>query len=173
MGEQILIVEDEESLRRNLEICLGGQGYRVRCAVCGDAAVSMLSDEQFDIVITDMRLGDMDGMDLVRQITSRSSQTSILVITAYGSLESAIEAFRSGAHDYILKPFSLDEIEQRVNNIVQNRNLQRQNVLLRQEIQQRHDPSEQVCESRSMKDIHKLICKIAPLSNNVLITGES
>ena len=94
-------------------------------------------------------------------------------MTAYGSLDSAIEAFRSGAHDYILKPFSLDEIEQRVKNIASNRNLQRQNALLRQEIQQRHNSLDLIYESQSMKDTYNLVCKIAPLKSNVLITGES
>jgi DNA-binding NtrC family response regulator len=115
----------------------------------------------------------MDGMDILKRITSLSSQAGVLVMTAYGSLDSAIEAFRSGAHDYILKPFTLDEIEQRVKNIASNRNLQRQNALLRQEIQQRHNPLDLIYESQSMKDTYNLVCKIAPLKSNVLITGES
>ena len=137
MAEEILIVEDENTLRRNLEIFLGDLGHRVRCAACGQDAVGLLYHEQFDIVITDIHLGDMDGLDLVRWITS-SSQTSILVMTAYGSLDSSIQAFRSGAHDYILKPFSLEEIGHRVNNIARCRDLQRQNAVLRQKMQQRH-----------------------------------
>jgi len=173
VGEKILVIEDEEGLRRNLETYLDDLGHRVSCAACGKDAVSLLNHEQFDIVITDMRLGDMDGLNIVKQITSLSSQAGVLVMTAYGSLDSAIEAFRSGAHDYIIKPFSLDEIGQRVENIASYRNLQRQNALLRHEVQQRHNPSEMVYESRSMKDIHDLLCKIAPVSSNVLITGES
>ena len=137
MAEKILIVEDENTLRRNLEIFLGDLGHRVRCAACGQDAVGLLYHEQFDIVITDIHLGDMDGLDLVRWITSWPSQTSVLVMTAYGSLDSAIQAFRSGAHDYVLKPFSLEEIEQRVNNISRYRDLQRQNAVLRQKMQQR------------------------------------
>ena len=106
-------------------------------AACGEEAVRLLCNEPFDIVITDIRLGDMDGVDLVRRVMSRSSITGVLVMTAYGSLNSAIEAFRSGAHDYILKPFSLDEFEQRVKNIARYLDLQRQNAILRQEIQRR------------------------------------
>ena len=173
MGERILIIEDEESLRRNLERCLAELGHKVSCAACGEDAVGLLHREQFDIVITDIRLGDMDGLDILKRITSLSSQAGVLVMTAYGSLDSAIEAFRSGAHDYILKPFSLEEIEQRVKNIASNRNLQRQNALLRQEIQKCHNPSELVYESQSMKETYDLVCKIAPLKSNVLITGES
>jgi len=138
VGEKILIIEDENTLRRNLEIFLGDLGHRVRCAACGQDAVGLLYHEQFDIVITDIHLGDMDGLDLVKWITSWSSQTSVLVMTAYGSLDSSIQAFRSGAHDYVLKPFSLEEIEQRVNNIARYRDLQRQNAALRQKMQQRH-----------------------------------
>jgi len=138
VGEKILIIEDENTLRRNLEIFLGDLGHRVHCAACGQDAVGLLYHEQFDIVITDIHLGDMDGLDLVKWITSWSSQTSVLVMTAYGSLDSSIQAFRSGAHDYVLKPFSLEEIEQRVNNIARYRDLQRQNAALRQKMQQRH-----------------------------------
>ena len=137
MSHKILIVEDEKALRRNLETCLLDSGHRIRCAACGEEAVRLLYNEPFDIVITDIRLGDMDGLDLVRRIMSRSSITGVLVMTAYGSLNSAIEAFRSGAHDYILKPFSLDEFEQRVKNIARYLDLQRQNAILRQEIQRR------------------------------------
>ena len=173
MGERILVIEDEESLRRNLETCLAELGHRVICAACGEDGVGLLHREQFDIVITDIRLGDMDGLDILKRITSLSSRAGVLVMTAYGSLDSAIEAFRSGAHDYILKPFSLEEIEQRVKNIASNRNLQRQNALLRQEIQKCHNPSELVYESQSMKETYDLVCKIAPLKSNVLITGES
>jgi len=173
VGEKILVIEDEESLRRNLETCLGELGHRVSSAACGKDAVSLLHREQFDIVITDIRLGDMDGLDILKRLSSLSSQAGVLVMTAYGSLDSAVEAFRSGAHDYILKPFSLDEIEQRVKNIASNRNLQRQNALLRQEIQQRHNPSDLVYESQSMKDTYDLVCRVATLRNNVLITGES
>ena len=135
VSQKILIVEDEKALRRNLEMFLGELGHKVRCAACGEDAVRLLHHEQFDIVITDIRLGDMDGLDLVRRINSRSSLTGVLVMTAYGSPDSATEAFRSGAHDYILKPFPLDEIEQRINNIARYLDLQRQNAILREEIQ--------------------------------------
>lgn len=135
VSQKILIVDDENALRRNLEIFLGELGQRVRCAACGEDAVKLLHDEQFDIVITDIRLGDLDGLELVRRIRSRSSLTGVLIMTAYGSPDSAIEAFRSGAHDYILKPFSLDEIELRINNIARYLDLQRQNAILREELQ--------------------------------------
>ena len=135
VSQKILIAEDEKALRRNLEIFLGELGHRVRCAACGEEAVRLLHHEHFDIVITDIRLGDMDGLDLVRRIRSRSSLTGVLVMTAYGSPDSATDAFRSGAHEYILKPFSLDEIEQRINKIARYLDLERQNASLLEEIQ--------------------------------------
>lgn len=138
LSQRILIVEDEDSLRRNLEIFLDELGHRVCCAACGEDAVRLLKHEKFEIVITDIQLGDMDGLDLVRHIMSRSSLTGVLVMTAYASLDSAAKAFRSGAHDYILKPFSLDEIEQRINNIARYLNLQQQNAILRELVHQRH-----------------------------------
>ena len=173
MAEKILVVEDEAGLRRNLEIFLVDQGYRVSSVACGAEAASLLHREQFDVVIIDIRLGDMDGLGLLERISAQSSHPGVLVMTAYGSLESAIEAFRNGAHDYILKPFSLDEIGRRVENITGYRKLQRQNALLRKEIQLRHDPSEMVYVSHAMKEVYDLVCRIAPMNSNVLITGES
>ena len=135
MSQKILIVEDEDALRRNLEIFLGEFGHRVCCAACGKDAVRLLHHEQFDIVITDIHLGDMDGLDLVSRIMSQPSLTSVLVMTAYRSVDSIIEVLRKGADDYILKPFLLEDFGRKVENAAR----QRQNLTLRRKTQAHHD----------------------------------
>ena len=139
VSQRILIVEDEDALRHNLERFLGELGHRVRSAACGEDAVRLLQHEKFEIVITDIHLGDMDGLDLVRQIMPRLSQTAVLVMTADGSVDSVIEALRMGAHDYLVKPFSLEALGGTVEQVARQRQTVLQNLALRLKIQEHHD----------------------------------
>ena len=121
VSQRILIVEDEDVLLRNFEIFLTELGHSIHCAASGKDAVRLIGLERFDIVITDIGLGDMDGFDLVRLIMSRSPLTSVLVITADSSVDSVIEALRMGVHDYLLKPFSLEALGQMVESAARQR----------------------------------------------------
>jgi len=173
MAENILIVEDEETLRSNLARYLAGLGHNVRQTDSRQEAMSLLDMESFDIVLTDMRLGDGSGLDLLQEITRLAPFAVTLVMTAYSSTESAVEAFRRGAHDYLVKPISLDELSERINNIAKYRGLVRQNTVLRQEIQRRHNPLNIVSRSRIMADLLQMVRKVAQSASNILVTGES
>ena len=111
MTERILVIEDEETLRRNLVRYLTGLGYEVDEVACGTDAVPLLERHGYDIVLSDIVLGDMDGLDVLRHVRAVAPETAVLMMTAYGSLDSAIEAFRAGAGDYLLKPFPLEVLE--------------------------------------------------------------
>ncbi len=173
MAENILIVEDEETLRGNLAKYLAGLGHNVRHTASTREAMSLLDNESFDIILTDMRLGDGNGLDLLQEISRVAPFTVTLVMTAYSSTESAVEAFRRGAHDYLVKPISLDELSGRINNIAKYRGLLRQNTVLRQEIQRRHNPLNIVSRSKIMADLLQMVLKVADSASTVLITGES
>ena len=173
MGECILIVEDEEGLRKNLATFLSREGHDAACAASGAEAVELLAQRSFDIVITDIQLGDVDGLELLKRVRSEAPDTVVLMMTAYASIKSAVEAFRNGAHDYLLKPFSLQELRQKINNIAQYRKLIRENAFLRREIQHQCDDFNMVAESEAISELKRLVRKVAASRSNLLITGES
>ncbi len=173
VGESILIVEDEETLRKNLATFLAREGHSTASAASGIEAMDHLARHSFDIVVTDIQLGDLDGLDLLKRVHSEAPNTVVLMMTAYGSVNSAVEAFRNGAHDYLLKPFSLQELRQKINNIADYRKLIRENVTLRHEIQCQHDDFHMVAESKAIYGMKRLVRKVAASRSNLLITGES
>ncbi|MGD8616168.1 MAG: sigma-54 dependent transcriptional regulator [Gammaproteobacteria bacterium] len=173
MAENILIVEDEETLRENLARYLAGLGHNVRHTASTEEATSLIDKESFDIILTDMRLGDGNGLDLLQEISRLAPFAVTMIMTAYSSTESAVAAFRRGAHDYLVKPICLDELSERINNIAKYRGLVRQNTVLRQEIQRRHNPLNIVSRSRIMAQLLQIAGKVAQSASNVLVTGES
>ena len=173
MSERILIVEDEETLRENIATFVAREGHSAASAASGAEAVDHLARQSFDIVVTDIKLGDLDGLELLNRVRSEAPKTVVLMMTAYGSVHSAVEAFRNGAHDYLLKPFSLQELRQKINNIAQYRKLIRENAILREEIQCQHDDFNMVAKSKAISDLKRLVRKVAASRSNLLITGES
>ena len=173
VGENILIVEDEETLRKNLATFVARQGHRTAAAASGAEAMALLGQQSFDIVVTDIQLGDLDGLELLKKVQAEAPNTVVLIMTAYASINSAVEAFRNGAHDYLLKPFSLQELRQKISNIAQYRKLIRENTILRREIQRQCDDFNMVAESKAISDMKKLVRKVAASKSNLLITGES
>jgi DNA-binding NtrC family response regulator len=174
-NEQILVVEDEQVLRVNLVRYLTAQGFQVDSVAEGAAAAALLENRLFDVILTDLRLpGDIQGMELVRHVRAIAPTTVVVIMTSFGTLDSALEAFRSGAHDYLLKPFSLEDLGQKVANIGQFRKLTHENMLLRQELQSRKGPASMLIgKSRAVVEVGRLIMKVAACSSTVLITGES
>jgi len=171
--ERILIIEDEDTLRSNLVRYLAGRGYDADSASTAAEAISILSERSYDILVTDLYLEDTHGVDIVKQLRSWSVTTTTLVMTAYGSMESAIEAFRCGVHDYIIKPFSFAELDQKIANIVRNRGLLRETEQLRAQLNLVESPDNIVFVSPAMKDVMRLVKRVAAYTSNVLISGES
>ncbi|MGM0596005.1 MAG: sigma-54-dependent transcriptional regulator [Myxococcota bacterium] len=169
----ILIVDDESSLRRMLSIALKRAGHQVKAAASGEEALEFLASAKFDIVITDLKMPGIGGMELLKKVKVLNPETEVLVITAHGTIDSAMEAVRAGAFDYIQKPFKMAEIELAVLRAIEQNILRRENYSLKQELDARNFLGKMVGKSKQMQSIFSLIRKTAPTSANVLITGES
>ena len=169
--EQILIVDDEQSMLEFLEYVLNKEGYKVRCAQEGEQALKLLSGEsEFDLVISDLRMPDVDGLELLKASRAADPELPFIFMTAYASSDTAIEALKLGAFDYITKPFDVEELKNLIKNALLSRNLKHQvKVLERQRIQD----DELIGTSPPMLEIYKLIGTIAPTDTTVLISGES
>jgi DNA-binding response OmpR family regulator len=131
---KILVVDDERPVRVMLEAALRAQGYRVQCAGSGGDAKGMLADEEFDLVLLDLQLGDMDGIEVLREIKNQWPATEVILLTAHGSINSAISALRHGAFDYLLKPAQVYDIRERVERGLEQRRVAMQRSELLQRI---------------------------------------
>jgi two-component system response regulator PilR (NtrC family) len=173
MKTRILVVDDERSIRDSLKMVLQEEGYQAQSACDGKEALHLLHQENFDILITDLKMPEMDGLELTKQCLQAYPKIAVIIITAYGSLDSAIKALRLGAHDYILKPFDFDDVLLKVQRIIQQKELILENKVLRREIHTRYDFSNIVGQSPQMQKVFDLIRKVANTKGNVLITGKS
>jgi two-component system response regulator PilR (NtrC family) len=169
--ESILVVDDDQSMLEFMEIALSKEGYRVSCAQDGKEALTMLSKgSDFDLVISDLRMGEVGGLELLKASKSIDPDISFIFMTAYASSETAIEALKLGAFDYITKPFQVEDMKNLISNALQARNLKHQvRELEKQSIQD----DELVGTSPPMLDIYKLIGTVAPTDTTILIFGES
>ncbi len=173
MKANILIVDDERPIRDSLDVVLAEEGYGTTVASTGKEALHFAEDQSFDLIITDLKMPEMDGMELLRKCRKMCPQTFVIIITAHGSLESAIEALRIGAYDYILKPFDFDDVLLKIRRMLRHKELIMENQVLRQEIEEKFDFSNIIGQSAGMKEVFRLIKKVAKTKGNVLITGKS
>ncbi|MCP9449946.1 MAG: sigma-54 dependent transcriptional regulator [Nitrospira sp.] len=171
--EKILVVDDEESLRDVLSIMLKRTGYTVTSVADGEQALEILNKEIFDLVITDLRMPKIDGMEVLKAAKSAAPETVVLVITAFASAESAVEAMKQGAYDYLTKPFQIDEVQLIIRNALEKRRLTTENMLLKREIASRASFSQLVGQSEAMQKVFDVVRKVADSRSNVLICGES
>lgn len=169
----ILIAEDETIIRDELASTLSDEGYRVLTAPNGEAALAILNSQSVQLMITDLRMPRMDGQELMRHARVSSPETIFVVMTAFGSMETAIEALRAGAADYLIKPLAMEEVLSKVQRILGNLDLQASNRMLRRDLDRKVGPLDMVGTSGSLEKIRTLIQKVAPTRSNVLITGES
>ena len=136
----ILVVDDEKDICKALNLILSKEGYTVTEAYNGEEALERIKDRAFDIVLTDIKMDRMDGLELLKETKEVSPATSVVMMTAFGSEALAVEAMRAGAEDYLKKPFTnIDEVRIRIKNIVEKRGLASENEILRQELSQRRD----------------------------------
>ena len=173
MSGQILIVDDEASMRKMLDILLTQEGYEVQTAPNAEAAMDALNLHPFDLVLSDIRMPGLSGIDLLRRLKAEDSQTEVVLMTAYASTESAIEAIKLGAFDYVTKPFQVDELVNIVRHALEKKALKEENVLLRVELSQQERFGEIVGGNPKMRQVYALIERIAPATSSVLIQGES
>jgi two-component system response regulator PilR (NtrC family) len=170
---RILIVEDEKSMREVLKILLEEEGYETASAPEGLEAIEKLQQDIFDIVITDINMPKADGFEVLRKVKEMSPSTMVIMITAFGTAESTIEAMKLGAYDYIHKPFKIDEIRLIVGKAIEKKRLSEELDLLREKIGTRYRLENIIGKSPKMQELFRLIPKIAQSSSTVLITGES
>ncbi|MDP2167656.1 MAG: sigma-54 dependent transcriptional regulator [Thermodesulfovibrionales bacterium] len=170
---KMLIIEDERSMRDVLRILLEGEGYEVISAHDGLDGIGWLQKDIFDLIITDIKMPGADGFEILRKSIELSPDTLVIMITAFGTTESAVEAMKLGAYDYIYKPFKIDEIRLIVKNALDKRRLKAEVSLLRQTVRARYEPANIIGESPAMKELLHLIPRVAQSAANVLITGES
>ena len=173
MNEQILIVDDEVSMRRMLEILFSQEGYQVQTAASAETALEALNQRPIDLVISDIRMPGLSGLDLLRRLKADDSEAEVVLMTAYASTESAIEAIKLGAFDYVTKPFQVDELVNIVRHALEKKALKEENVLLKVELSQQEKFGEIVGRNPKMRQVYALIERIASATSSVLIQGES
>jgi DNA-binding NtrC family response regulator len=170
---KILVVDDEENIRTIIKRSFQKEGYTVFTASSGNEALQELTKNSFDLVITDLKMPDGDGINLIKQIHSLYPDTMVMVITAYASTESAVEAMKAGAIDYIVKPINIEELRIIVRNALEKKTLQEENLRLKRELYEKYSFHNIIGKSKKMKEIFTLIEKVSPTNSTVLITGES
>jgi two-component system response regulator PilR (NtrC family) len=171
--EKILVVDDEKSLREVMSIMLKRAGYEVTEASDGEQAIGQVNKEIYDLVITDLRMPKADGMDVLKAVKSLSPDTVVLVVTAFGTADSAVEAMKQGAYDYLTKPFQVDEVQLIIRNALEKRRLSTENMLLKREIASQSSFAQIVGQSEAMQKVFDVVRKVADSKSNVLICGES
>ncbi|MBN2808753.1 MAG: sigma-54-dependent Fis family transcriptional regulator [Deltaproteobacteria bacterium] len=169
----IMVVDNEQSMCEFLEIILLRAGYRTSCFTDAFAAVASLERESYDLIISDLKMPSMSGLELLRTVKKKTPSTEIIMITAFASTTTVIEAMKNGAFDYITKPFKVDEILLTVEKALKNSQLQRENLRLRQELEKRFGFDNLIGKSPGMMAIYEVIKQVAPTKTNVLICGES
>lgn len=172
-SKKILIVDDELSMREFMEILLTDENYCVDTASSGSEAMDMLNKSNYHMVITDIQMPDMNGIELLKKTKEVTPDTEVLMMTAYASTESAIEAMKNGAYDYITKPFKIDEIKLIIEKAFEKIRLERENILLKKELGGGYNFGDIIGVSSRMMEIYNLIKRVAPTTSNTLISGES
>ncbi len=171
--KRVLVVDDEENIRLVLETLLKRTGYQVETAQSGEQALSRIDAFGPDVVITDVRMPKMGGLDLLTTLRAKNNPATVIVMSAYGNVDAAIEAMKAGAYDYIQKPFKPDEVVLALRKAEERELLRRENNALRQEIRKEHRFEDILAKSAAMQGIFRTISKIADFKTTVLITGES
>lgn len=169
----VLIVEDDTKLRHALKEIMTREGYAVDATESGDTAVSMIKDTVYDLVITDLKLPGIDGMDVLRSVQKLARDTSVIIITAYATVDTAVEAMKEGAEDYIAKPFNLDEIRLIVRKVLDKKALVDDNRFLRNQLKKKYSFGNLVGNSEAMVEVYKTIEKIKNSRATILILGET
>src|SRR5688572_175124 len=172
MGK-ILVVDDQRNMRTTLAMMLRGAGYEVDEASDGAQGAELGARGAFDLVLTDLRMGSQDGISVLRAVKEAETNTEVIVMTAYGTIESAVEAMRLGAFDYIQKPFTEEELLVKVQRAIEKRHLAGQVQLLTTEFKERYKFENIVGRSQAIRDVLGRIVKVAPTDATVLIQGES
>ncbi len=173
MNERILIVDDEKDILRALEFILSRDGYTVTTASTGEEALEKIKKEEFDLVLTDLRMEGIDGIEVLRRVKELNPLTMVVIMTAYGTVESAVTAMKMGASDYIMKPFINEDVRMRISRLIEHKKVKEENILLRQQLSQKFHGRAFLGNSPQIQELLGLLEKIIPTKSNILILGES
>src|SRR5260370_12355375 len=169
----ILVVDDESEIREGLELLLTTEGYSTSSAETGEAGLALLEEKPFDLLLLDVSLPDRNGLDLLRETRRRDPHFGVVLITAFGSIDMARAAFKSGALDYITKPWSNDELLIQVAHAVEGRRLREENVQLKRALKQRYNFPNIIAKSDKMLAVLDLVSQVAPSRSTVLIPAQT
>jgi DNA-binding NtrC family response regulator len=175
MTEQpkILIVDDEQIVRESLTNWLKEESYQVEAAENGPMALEKIRQFPFQVVLLDLKMPGMDGIQVLAEIKKEFPDIEVIIMTAYGSVNTAVEAIKAGAYDYIVKPFDPEEVALLIKKILEHKNLILENILLRQQLEEKYEFEDLIGKGPAMQQVFELIRNVAPTQATVLITGES
>ena len=173
LKDKILVADDEKSMREFLDIMLRKEGYKVSLASNGEEVLKLIEKDIFDLALLDIRMPKLDGIAALKKVKALSPETIVIIITAYASADTAIKAMKEGAYDYITKPFKVEEIKLIIKNALEKKNLQRENILLKQVVRDRYHFENIIGQSPKMLELYDLLEKVSPTKTNILIAGES
>ncbi len=171
--KSIMVVDDEKSMRDFLNIFLKQEGYHVICVPSGKNALELLEKEELDLVITDIKMPDVSGVDVLKKVNALNLNTPVIMITAFSSNETALEALNQGVYDYISKPFNVDEMRIIIKRALEKKRLLDENACLKTELEEKHQYSQMLGKSEKIKKIFKLIDQVADGNSTISIFGES
>jgi two-component system response regulator PilR (NtrC family) len=170
---RILVVEDDGSMRQFLSILLSREGHEVILADSGEEGLRRLEEQEFDLVLTDLRLGEVDGLQVLARARRLARETQVVVLTAFATTETAVSAMKAGAYDYVMKPFRVDALQEVIKKALEKRELLLENQALRRQIDRRYGVGNLIGNSPAIRKVYDLIEKVARTRSNVLVAGES
>ena len=170
---RILVVDDERDICRALEFLLSREGYKVSTAYSGQDALKKIEAEEFDLVITDLKMEGISGMEVLERSVAMRPAMIVIIMTAFGSVESAVEAMKKGAGDYIVKPFINEDVKMTVKRLLEHKKVLMENLVLRQQLSQQFGGREFVGVSPQILSVFELLEKVIPTRSNILILGDS
>ncbi len=173
MKSRILVVDDEESIREFLEIMLKKEGYEITLAEDGQKAKDLLAKKSFDMIISDLQMPNVTGIELLKHVKESYPEVVFMMITAFGTTETAVDAMKMGAYDYLTKPFKIDEVRINIQNALRSKNLETENRTLKKELVKEYSFQNMVGNSQAMHSIFDMVKRVSQTPTNVLITGES
>ncbi|HEY6414897.1 MAG TPA: sigma-54 dependent transcriptional regulator, partial [Acidimicrobiales bacterium] len=173
MTERLLVVDDEQSMREWLNIALSQDGFEVESAGNGEDALKVLERTPVDLALVDLRMAGFDGLETLRRIKQLDDSVSVVIMTAYATAETAVQALKEGAYDYIIKPFKVDELRHLVQKALEERRLRGENLRLRDEVARRYQFGNLIGKSPKMQEVFSTIARLGDTKATVLITGES
>jgi DNA-binding NtrC family response regulator len=169
----VLVIDDKESIRKMLQQALQAEGYDVEAAANGFEGIKKTKSKSYDVVLTDLKMPDMDGISVLSAVMEENPDASVIVMTAYGTIETAVEAMKRGAFDFLTKPFDTDHLNVLINRAMETRQLMNENMMLKEALKLNLGEGKIIGTSPKVQEVLKLLQKVAPSDTSVLLTGES